>query len=364
VKVLIVHPGPAFSVADVYNGVAKGLEQNGCTVARFNLDDRLNFYANAHLEVDGEYRKALTEGGACQLAAKGLEAAIYEMWPDVIVIMSGWFIPPTLWGVLQRRPHKVVYWCTESPYEDDRQASPARYADMVVLNDPSNLSDYRRNVNPRTYYLPHSFDPDVHHPGFIQAPLACDFGWVGTGFPSRIEFFEAVDWSGLDVKLGGHWQQTAPESPLRAFLLHDIDDCMDNTQTANLYRSAKVSANLYRKEHSAGGHADGWAMGPREVELAACGTFFVREPRPEGDEVFPFLPTFTDSDEFGDLVRWYVQHDTARELSAERACEAIADRTFKATAAEMLRLVEGVTKAPTFDDAVLTVSRNPTPQPA
>lgn len=37
-------------------------------------------------------------------------------------------------------------------------------------------------------------------------------------------------------------------------------------------------------------------------KLAACGTFFARDPRPEGDELFPMLPTFTDPGEFRRVV--------------------------------------------------------------
>jgi spore maturation protein CgeB len=123
-------------------------------------------------------------------------------------------------------------------------------------------------------------------------------------------------------------------------LVHEREQCMDNTVTADLYRSAKVSANLYRKEHSDQSHADGWAMGPREVELAACGTFFLREARPEGDDLFPMLPTFETPEEFSDQLRWWLTHDTERVEAAGLARKAIADRTFTNTAARLLRLVD------------------------
>jgi hypothetical protein len=115
---------------------------------------------------------------------------------------------------------------------------------------------------------------------------------------------------------------------------------MSNITTSDLYRSSKVSANLYRKEHSEGGHADGWAMGPREVELAACETFFMREPRAEGDALFPMLPTFTESDEFEEKLRWWLVHPEAASDVARLARVAIEDRTFTRTASRLLRIVE------------------------
>jgi len=338
-KVLVVHPGPHFSVSDVYRGVVKGLEQNGCTVATLNLDDRLEFYSHAMIERDGEYRHALEGNASFEMAAQGVEVACYEFWPDVVVVISGWFIPPRVWAVLAKRPHHVVYWCTESPYEDDRQAQPSRYVDTVILNDPVNLDVFREHINPHTYYLPHSYDPDVHYPGPADPDLGCDFGFTGTGFPSRIEFLEQVEWRDTTVRLGGNWQMLSPESPLAPFLVHDRDQCMPNTVTADLYRSATIGANLYRKEHSENGDADGWAMGPREVELAACGAFFLREPRGEGDVLFPMLPTFTTPDEFTDLYHYYLAHPDERHSAAQAATAAIEDRTFKHTTAELLRLV-------------------------
>lgn len=343
-KVLVAHPGPAFSVADVHHGLLKGLRANGVDAREFNLQDRLNFYCAAHVDRGaGEFVQAFSRDDAIRMAAKGMENCLYTWWPDVVIIVSGFFIPPETWAVLARRPHHVVLWCTESPYEDDRQMRPARYADTVVINDPLNIDQYRL-FNPRTWYMPHSYDPDVHRPGPGDPDLACDFGFVGTGFPSRIEFLEQVDWTGIDAKLGGNWTQVDDDSPLAPMLLHGKTDCMDNAVAAHLYRSMKVGANLYRKEASEEATADGWAMGPREVELAACQSFFLRESRPEGDELFPMLPTFDTPAEFEDKIRWWLANEPQRQAAASAAHAAIADRTFTNTAAQLLRLVDGVGK--------------------
>jgi spore maturation protein CgeB len=317
------------------------LKANGCDVWSVNLDDRLALYNGAHLENKaGEWIPALSDSDAQRMAAKGIEVAAYEIWPDVIIVVSGFFIPPEVWGVLARRPHHVVLWCTESPYEDDRQAQPARYVDTVILNDPANLEGMRQ-FNERTFYLQHSYDPQRHRPAPEGREQPVDFAFVGTGFPSRIEFFEKVDWTGINAKFGGNWQGLEPDSPLLPLLAHKQDVCMSNGDAAALYRQAKVTANLYRKEASEGGTAAGWAMGPREVELAACGSFFLREPRPEGDALLPMLPTFTTPVEFEDLLRWWLAHPAERERAASQAREAIAPRTFQATAARLLRLIDG-----------------------
>lgn len=337
-RVLVVRPGPHFSVQDVHRGWLRGLSKNGCQVVDFNLDDRLTLYEGAYLEgVDGEWRKALSRADAVKLAAKGVETACYEFWPDLVVVVSGFFVPPAMYELMRARGHKVVLLCTESPYEDGRQQQLAALVDAVVLNDPSNIDEFRQ-INPNTVFMGHCYDPDVHVRRAHDLEAASDFCFVGTGYPSRLAFLEQVDWSGIDVKLAGNWE-TAADSPLREHVIHPLNECLPNDQAVDLYSSTKASANLYRRE-SEPGRSDGWAMTPREVELAALGTFFLRDSRGEGDVLLPMLPTFDGPGDFGEKLRWWLAHDHLREEAAAKAQVAVADRTFEHNAARLLRLVE------------------------
>lgn len=342
-KALLVSPGPQFSVADVHNGLLAGLRANGVDAQEFNLHDRLNFYSEAHMQSDGDWVRAFSPETAIAMAVKGLENVLYEWWPDLVVIMSGFFISPAMWAVLARRPHHVVLYCTESPYEDDRQAQAARYADTVILNDPSNLEAMRAD-NTRTFYLPHSYNPDLHKPGPSIAGLESPFTFVGTGFPSRIEFFNKVDWRGMRPKFAGNWQAIEPSDPIAEFVINAKDQCVDNVDTVRLYQSCGLSANMYRREHSDASHAEGWACGPREIELAATGTFFLRESRGESDALFPMLPTYDSPESFTDLLHWWHSHPVEKQDAANAAREAVTDMTFNNTAANLLRLVDGHVK--------------------
>jgi spore maturation protein CgeB len=337
-RILAIEPGPNFSVADVHRGWCKAFTQLGCQVVNFNLADRLDFYTQAHVERGGRFVRAFDDEGALHLAAKGIEAAAFEVWPDLIVVTSGFFVPPAIYQLARERGFKVVLNHLECPYEDTRQMIRAGLVDANIINDPTNLESFRA-VNPNTWYLPAAYDPDVHSPGPGHPDLVCDFAFVGTGFDSRIRFFEAVRWEGIDVAFAGNWTETDVNSPLRKFVVHDLAECFPNDRTAELYRSAKISANLYRKEAQAPGLEHGWAVGPREVELAACGTFFLREPRPEGDELFPMLPTFSSPAEFGEQLRWWLNHETAREDAAQAVRAAVQNRTFINNAKALLRLL-------------------------
>ena len=338
-RVLIAHPGPSWSVADVYTGWAEALLGLGVEVFPFNLDDRLTFYTNALLptEDDGKFRKALQPDQAIQLAVNGLAASLFKVRPHVLLSISSFFCDLDLLDQARRLGTTVVLLHTESPYEDNRQLRLAEHADLNLINDPTNIERFRA-AGP-TVYMPHAYRPGVHHSGPGFGSLAADLTFVGTGFPSRIEFLRQMDLSGLRVRLAGNWRLAA-DTPLADLVANEFGECLDNTAAADLYRSARCGLNLYRREAEGEHLAAGWAMGPREVEQAACGLFFLRDPRPESDEVLGMLPSFSDPGEASELLRYWLPRETERAELAMKAQAAIAERTFTHHAAELLRLID------------------------
>jgi hypothetical protein len=316
----------------------EALRDLGQQVFEFNLSDRLTFYDSVMVEIgNGEPRKALAPAQAHELAVNGLYAALYKTRPDVLLAVSGFFYQADLLELARSYGTRVVLLHTESPYEDDRQLEIAAHADLNLINDPTNIDTFR-TVAP-TVYVPHSYRPSIHHPGTADPKLSADLAFVGTGYASRVDFLEAMDLGGLDVLLAGNWQQLADDSPLRKFVAHEPDECLDNEQTIEVYRSAKIGMNLYRREAQAAHLAAGWAMGPRELEMAACGLFFLRDPRPEGDELLPMLPTFAGPGDASEQLRYWLAHPDKRHELARRAREAVADQTFTNRAAELLALL-------------------------
>ena len=335
----MVHPGPNFSVADVYGGWCEALRDLGEKVSRYALDERLTFYGNVFVQVDeGKFRQALDGPAAMQRAVDGVYSHLYRWQPDVLLVVSGFFVPSDLLDLARSRGTRVVLLHTESPYEDGRQLQLAQHADLNLLNDPTNIERYRELAP--TEYIPHAYRPAIHHPGPARPELAADLAMVGTGYPSRIAYLEAMDLQGLDVLLAGNWQALAEDSPLRKHVGHDIGECLDNRDTADIYRSARMGINLYRRESERPELSAGWSMGPREVEMAACGMCYLRDPRGEGDEVLPMLPRVTSPEEAGEALRWWLAHDDVREATARAAREAIADRTFDTNARRLLRLLD------------------------
>ncbi len=340
-KIVAAHPGPAFSVSDVHNGWVEAFRKQGHQVAEYNLDERMTFYDSAMIEMpDQSLRKGLTHEQAYQLAVNGLYSAIYKLQPDVLFITSAFYYPAEMISFIHDRGTKIVIRHTESPYEDHLQMELAKYADINLINDPMNLDKFRE-INPATYYSPHSYRPNLHCPGKGDPNLAADFVFIGTGYGSRITFLEAMDFGASDVFLAGNWKWLDEDSKLRKYVAHHIEECLDNEQTVDVYRSSKVGMNLYRKETPGIDTVyDGWALGPREIEMAACGLFFLREPRGEGDEVLAMLPTFNSPEDASEKLHWYLDREDQRQSLADQARSAISDWTFDNQATELMRLLE------------------------
>lgn len=345
-RILVTQPGPAFSVHDVYAGWTEALTGLGVTVGEYNLGDRLTFFEAARIEHEpGVFRRAVNDmDDVARLATEGLYADLYRMRPHVLLCVSGFFLPEKLLDLARLTGTKVVIIHTESPYEDDRQVRLAEHADLNIINDPTNIDRFPAG----TLYMPHAYRPTMHRPRNMaecqDQRLNSDFCFIGTGYPSRIQFFESMDFHDADVLLAGNWKRVHDRSPIAPYVQHRTGECIDNYVTARAYRQAKIGMNLYRRESNAPELSAGWAMGPREVEMAASGLFFLRDPRGEGDEILDMLPTFTCPEEASELLDFWLKKDDKRESHAVLAREAIADRTFANHATRLLRQLDrGVT---------------------
>lgn len=288
-------------------------------------------------------RRAMNEDQAYAAAAQGLSHACYTFWPDLVLFISAFFMTAGTFQLLRMRGHKIVILHTESPYQDDEQLVRGQLADLNLLNDPTNLDKFREIA--AAEYMPHAYRPAVHYPrtGPRDPGKASDLCFIGTAFKSRIGFFEAMDLTGIDVLLGGNdWGSVSEDSPLARFVGSGLGnpDCVDNPQAAELYRHARAGINFYRREAEEGWDTRAWAMGPREVEMAAIGLPFLRDPRGEGDEVLSMLPRFASPAEASGQLRWLLAHNAEREELAAKARAAIADRTFANNARRLLQLLD------------------------
>ena len=296
--------------------------------------------------------------------------AAHHFEVDVVYIVSPQYFPMEFVRMLRKDGFKVWGHFTECPYEDyvDAPEKAAEF-DVCFVNDMNSLPMFQA-YNRNTHYFPHSYDPEVHFPAWdvpaSRGPRKLDINdhqhvvYVGTGMVARQRYLEGVNWDGIDLRLFGHWPFSRPvmegdrdlfaeldedikptvETPLMKYIRYNehaghLASMLDNKFTARVYRGAAIGINMHRTERFANtlremvDNGEAYSMGPRAVELAACGTFQISDFRPEIVDVFgDAVPIHHSPLELEVLIRQYLADPAKRRELAVRQREAIKDRTF------------------------------------
>ena len=346
-RVLLVHPGASWSTADVYDGLNYGLQKHGVYVVPYRLDTRIEA-AKSSLHVLWRKKKKtrpdLPKPGwvdiIYQAGVGALEMALREQ-VDVVLIVSATLFHPDVIVMMKRAGLLVTVLFTESPYDHAHEMRIAGLVDGCWTNERSVVPEFRK-VNNLAGYLPHGWHPDKHYVSgrMIGEFPSHDVVFVGSGFPERITWFNAIDWTGIDLGLYGSWDEELGLKP-------QVQACVRSTPITNemaaaLYRRAKVGLNLYRRSAGWGLKStviapDGESLSPRAYELAACGAFHISDYRPEVREVFgDVVPTFTTPTEAAALIRlWLTDHD-GRARVAQQLPACVAEASWASRAATVL----------------------------
>lgn len=338
-KALVLGAGAGWSTKDVENGVVDGLRAAGVVVGRYAFEHRLATSAD-YLHYVHRRAKKVDPAAPTPTAADVQLHALVDVLPralahavDWVVIVSGMFVPDAFLAVLQAAGVPVALVCTESPYQLAEETRWARQADLVWTHERSVLAAFAAVTRAR--YLPHAWRPGVHDAAPTVDVPAHDVVFVGTGFPERIAFLEAIDWTGIDLGLYGAWP-VRRRSRLKPYVRASITD---NATAAALYRRAKVGLNLYRETADWAGttritHAE--SLNPRAYELAAAGCFHLSTPRAEVWERFGALvPTCGTPAEASALLRMWLADAEGRAACAAALPARVADATWLARGRQM-----------------------------
>lgn len=246
--ILVVSPGVSWSVGDVYAGLVSGLTGiHAVTVVSHELT-----------------------------SAESMAQAAARVSADAVIVVSGILVHPSEIAAVQAAGVPVYVLFTETPYDIEKELALAAVVDGGWTHERTALPAFRA-VNPQMAYLPHAYRPDAHRPDGPRG-RAHDVVFVGSGFPERVTFFNAIDWTGIDLGLYGIWEGFGLKESLTS-CIHSGP--IDNATAASLYRAAKVGLNLYRRTS-----APAESLNPRAYELAACGTRVISEHRAEHVERF------------------------------------------------------------------------------
>lgn len=347
-RVLLIHPGAAFSTHDVYVGMKAGLEANGFEVIPYRLDEALAFYSLVFeaAERGGIVWETTQRPNINGFAAlKGITELV-NVWPDYVISVSGHNLHFSLPLMARKLGIPSAVYCTESPYFDHEPVFAQHY-DVIFTNERRSVPAFDAKAPGRAHYLAHAYNPHIHYPADPAEGCDADVFFVGSGFPERRRLFEAVDWTGVKfVTHGFLW--TAGENPDAM----EMDRVLPNERAADYYRTAKINLNHHRTTtvYGAGKHISGLdaeSLGPRAYEIAACGGFqLCDDSRAERLEVFgDAMPTYRSHSAI-DLERqiaYYLARPDERDRLALAQYEAIRPHSWHARAAQMMDVVMAAT---------------------
>jgi spore maturation protein CgeB len=341
-----VQPGASWSTNDVYVGIVKALARQHIEIIKYALDGRIQSWGG-YLQWQWKHNKKQgpkpSETDAIYMAGVWLLEKALRFQVDWVLIVSCMYLHPDVVLMLRRAGLKVAILFTESPYDDAWQRQIAPLANVCWVNDKVSVQPFRA-VNRHTYYWQHAYDPSKHYPQVDKASDVPehDVVFVGTGWEERVKLFEQVNWDGIDLGLYGSWELLGPNHHLRQYLRGGITP---NDLTAGLYRNAKIGINLHRSSIGYGKGtekiAEAYSLGPRCYELAACGTFYITDSRPELADVFgETVPTFTSAAELETAIHYYLAHEDERRERAEMLPGLVARHTFDTRICDLLAILE------------------------
>ncbi len=340
-KLALVFPSATFSTFDVANGIRVGLSSEGHEVIDYRLANRIILMQAAFKRLYPDKEGEPDMGMICMHASEGLpQVAVLNDCKWILVIAGMGFHPNTLY-VCRKIGLKIALWLTEAPYDtdEDHELYLAQFADLVFVNERTSVATVQATVDKagnggRVMYLPHAYNPELHKPGKADPETACDVLFVGTGFTERRTLFESIDWTGINLTLGGQWPGLMPPNHLAKHLRFGA---LMNEGTVQLYHGAKIILNPHRRAIGAE------SANPRTYEAAACGVFQIADYRAEIAEIFQeAVPTFQPDVpwQLSALIRRYLADDTERQRLAALARERVQGQTFQARARTIVEAIE------------------------
>lgn len=339
-KILCVSSPHGYTTRDVWMRIMKGLRLNGVDVVPYDLTTRWQVYETLFQKAGRKITDNLPDGFAPSLLAYEpiTGAAIYHD-VDAVLVVSPQYMPIPIVDILRRAGKATIGVFTEAPYEDTLHAPiQAAHFDFVFVNDKYSVTLYQ-SFNERTFYLPHSYDPDIHFDD--DQARADNVVFIGTGYKTRVDFLNSVDWEGTGLELYGIWWMNKRHR-LHRYLRGEL---VENEETAALYRRAGVGISAHRTMRYVNydwqiDPGEAYSVGPRTYELAACGLFQVSDYRPELIDIFgDTVPVFESARDLRRIVQRAIDDPVWRQEMAKKQHEAVQGHT---SAARMSTLLEKV----------------------
>lgn len=273
-KIAIVFDIAPFSTKDVGLGLVRGFTDLGHEAVSVPLDIYSGALTNKHTEETKLDPTFIRE--VFQMVNYTLLGQLIFNPPDAVLVVTGKFVSSqTVKKIKEVLRCPVMLYLTESPYDDQKQLEWVSPYDFVFCNEKTSVEKYRAQ-HPRTYYLPHSYNPEIHYPRNDDSYLYPEVFFAGSGSEERVKTLLSLDLKKLDLALYGHWRK-AQDTELIKYVEGGI---LPNEEAARYYSNSGINLNFHRED------AGAESANPRVFEVLACGGFLLTDFRAEVAELF------------------------------------------------------------------------------
>ena len=352
------------STLDVFTGVGDALTMEGHDVKPYDLRQRLQFYTDAlKAKVEGTNKKVSIDQ-VYDVACQGLLAATLHQMPDMILYITGQYIPPGIPALIRERfpSVKQVVWYTESPYMMAHEIIRTPMFDYVFTNDKVCEPIYKRyHPDKNAFYLPTAYNDklewDVELRRWEQIVFSSELFFVGSEVPGRLEFLRelcAILEGDINFKIFGAFPSAdvghAPE--LSKFY---SPKTLNKFEVAKYIKKADITLNHFRKNESkriVRNHKTGesvieevepYSLSPRVYEIMATGGFCLTQYRPEFDDLDMQdgrdIVFYNDARDCAEKVLYYRDNPEERIKIQRAGKEKIIEHTYINRVRRMINII-------------------------
>lgn len=349
-KIFVAYPGHNISTFDVAEGWRMAFKKLGHEVFHMNYEHNVPFYG----EVLNYWKKKHpdfqpTFWDSIWLSSQDLVCKILEHAPfDFVLLTTGLLHHPRVFELIRKMNIPTVLLFTESPYNDRAVSHIAPLADVVFTNDLNSLERFEI-MNPNSFYMPHSYNPENHKPSkwLANEEYTHDIFFMGSLYEERKDLFnEVLRLDAGNAQFDIYVTKMLPTGEFFYYPLVHPDEMQEggmvNSETVKHYQGSKIvlTPNRTTADYHAKTQIENpaWSLGPRIYEVAACGAFQLTDnSRPELLEVFgDVVPTYRDAEGLAAMIRYFLTHEDEREELAEKAKEKVKPYTFENRAQKIL----------------------------
>jgi spore maturation protein CgeB len=236
-----------------------------------------------------------------------ISSIIHEFQPDIVLVFKGEFLSrSTLSGLSENYPLYLFY---PDMYKYKPLLKNRLQYFKAVFTAANRTKFYEELGAKKVVTVPWACDPEFHRRLAIGKKY--DVTFIGSGYPERRRALRAL--SGVQV-FGEFWLGYRGAKP-PVFGENYIITINESKINLNIQAAANIIAD---------------APTMRTFEISGCGGFQLTNEMPSIGKYFPIIPTFKDSKELRELVRYYLFNPAERDEIALKSQETCY-RQFKYT---------------------------------